>query len=396
MKADLVGLKEPMKGMFMKNHYDYLVVGAGITAAVFAHEAALAGKSCLVIDRRPHIAGNIYTKDVDGINVHEYGAHIFHTSIKPVWDYVNRFAEFNNYVNSPVAVYKDELYNMPFNMNTFSKMWGIRTPAEAAAIIEEQKAACAVENPANLEEQALSLVGRDIFEKLVKGYTEKQWGRDCKELPASIIRRLPVRFTYDNNYFNDRWQGIPMGGYTAMVERMFGDMEILLDTEYKEFIAEHEGVADRVIYCGPIDEYFDYKLGNLEYRSLRFESEKLDCENWQGNAVVNYTEREVPFTRIIEHKHFEFGRNAAGETIPTTVITREYPVNWQPGDEPYYPINDERNTKLYEEYTALAEAEGDVVFAGRLGGYKYYDMDKAIAAAFDLVKAELGVDLMGA
>ncbi len=396
MKADLVGLKEPMKGMFMKNHYDYLVVGAGITAAVFAHEAALAGKSCLVIDRRPHIAGNIYTKDVDGINVHEYGAHIFHTSIKPVWDYVNRFAEFNNYVNSPVAVYKDELYNMPFNMNTFSKMWGIRTPAEAAAIIEEQKAACAVENPANLEEQALSLVGRDIFEKLVKGYTEKQWGRDCKELPASIIRRLPVRFTYDNNYFNDRWQGIPMGGYTAMVERMFGDTEILLDTEYKEFIAEHEGVADRVIYCGPIDEYFDYKLGNLEYRSLRFESEKLDCENWQGNAVVNYTEREVPFTRIIEHKHFEFGRNAAGETIPTTVITREYPANWQPGDEPYYPINDERNTKLYEEYAALAEAEGDVVFAGRLGGYKYYDMDKAIAAAFDLVKAELGVDLMGA
>ena len=396
MKADLVGLKEPMKGMFMKNHYDYLVVGAGITAAVFAHEAALAGKSCLVIDRRPHIAGNIYTKDVDGINVHEYGAHIFHTSIKPVWDYVNRFAEFNNYVNSPVAVYKDELYNMPFNMNTFSKMWGIRTPAEAAAIIEEQKAACAVENPANLEEQALSLVGRDIFEKLVKGYTEKQWGRDCKELPASIIRRLPVRFTYDNNYFNDRWQGIPMGGYTAMVERMFGDTEILLDTEYKEFIAEHEGVADRVIYCGPIDEYFDYKLGNLEYRSLRFESEKLDCENWQGNAVVNYTEREVPFTRIIEHKHFEFGRNAAGETIPATVITREYPANWQPGDEPYYPINDERNTKLYEEYAALAEAEGDVVFAGRLGGYKYYDMDKAIAAAFDLVKAELGVDLMGA
>lgn len=396
MKADLVGLKEPMKGMFMKNHYDYLVVGAGITAAVFAHEAALAGKSCLVIDRRPHIAGNIYTKDVDGINVHEYGAHIFHTSIKPVWDYVNRFAEFNNYVNSPVAVYKDELYNMPFNMNTFSKMWGIRTPAEAAAIIEEQKAACAVENPANLEEQALSLVGRDIFEKLVKGYTEKQWGRDCKELPASIIRRLPVRFTYDNNYFNDRWQGIPMGGYTAMVERMFGDTEILLDTEYKEFIAEHEGIADRVIYCGPIDEYFDYKLGNLEYRSLCFESEKLDCENWQGNAVVNYTEREVPFTRIIEHKHFEFGRNAAGETIPTTVITREYPANWQPGDEPYYPINDERNTKLYEEYAALAEAEGDVVFAGRLGGYKYYDMDKAIAAAFDLVKAELGVDLMEA
>ena len=389
MKADLVGLKEPMKGMFMKNHYDYLVVGAGITAAVFAHEAALAGKSCLVIDRRPHIAGNIYTKDVDGINVHEYGAHIFHTSIKPVWDYVNRFAEFNNYVNSPVAVYKDELYNMPFNMNTFSKMWGIRTPAEAAAIIEEQKAACAVENPANLEEQALSLVGRDIFEKLVKGYTEKQWGRDCKELPASIIRRLPVRFTYDNNYFNDRWQGIPMGGYTAMVERMFGDTEILLDTEYKEFSAEHEGVADRVIYCGPIDEYFDYKLGNLEYRSLRFESEKLDCENWQGNAVVNYTEREVPFTRIIEHKHFEFGRNAAGETIPTTVITREYPTNWQPGDEPYYPVNDAQNGALYEQYKALADAEGKVLFGGRLGEYKYYDMDRVIESALARVRAEL-------
>lgn len=377
----------------MEKHYDYLVVGAGITSAVFAHEAARVGKTCLVIERRSHIAGNIYTEDVEGVNVHKYGAHIFHTSIKPVWQYVNQFAEFNNYVNSPVAVYKDELYNMPFNMNTFSKMWGIRTPAEALAIIEEQKAACAVEAPSNLEEQALSLVGRDIFEKLVKGYTEKQWGRDCKYLPASIIRRLPVRFTYDNNYFNDRWQGIPMGGYTAMIERMFGETEILLETEYKDFIAEHEGIADRVIYCGPIDEYFDYQLGNLEYRSLRFESEQLECENWQGNAVVNYTEREIPYTRIIEHKHFEFGKNAAGEVIPTTVITREYPANWAPGDEPYYPINDERNTTLYERYAELAKAEGDVVFAGRLGGYKYYDMDKAVFAAFDLVKAELGVDL---
>ena len=379
------------------SQYDYLVVGAGLSGAVFANAARKAGKSVLVIDRRDHIAGNVYTEQVEGINVHRYGAHIFHTSMRDVWDYVNRFAEFNNYVNSPVANFRGNMYNMPFNMNTFTKMWpGVVTPADARAKIAEQVATENIGEPANLEEQALSLVGRDIFETLVKGYTEKQWGRDCKELPASIIRRLPVRFTYDNNYFNDRWQGIPMGGYTAMVERMFGDMEILLDTEYKEFIAEHEGVADRVIYCGPIDEYFDYKLGNLEYRSLRFESEKLDCENWQGNAVVNYTEREVPFTRIIEHKHFEFGRNAAGETIPTTVITREYPANWQPGDEPYYPINDERNTKLYEEYAALAEAEGDVVFAGRLGGYKYYDMDKAIAAAFDLVKAELGVDLMGA
>ncbi len=371
----------------MQEHYDYLIVGAGITSAVFAHEAAKAGKGCLVIDRRDHIAGNVYTEDVDGINVHKYGAHIFHTSIEEVWRYVNEFAEFNNYVNSPVAVYGDELYNLPFNMNTFSKMWGIRTPDEAREIIERQKAECAVDSPANLEEQALSLVGRDVYEKLVKGYTEKQWGRDCTELPASIIKRLPVRFIYDNNYFNDRWQGIPMGGYTAMVERMFGDTEILLGVKYRDFAAEHDGIADRVIYCGPIDEYFDYRLGNLEYRSLRFESEQLDCENWQGNAVVNYTEREVPYTRIIEHKHFEFG------VQPATVITREYPASWQPGDEPYYPINDERNTELYERYAALAKQEGGVVFAGRLGGYKYYDMDKAIAAAFALVHDELGVDV---
>ena len=373
------------------SHYDYLVVGAGISSAVFCHEAAKLGKTCLVIDRRDHIAGNIYTEDVQGINVHRYGAHIFHTSLRPVWDYVNRFAEFNNYVNSPVAVYKDELYNLPFNMNTFSKMWGIRTPAEAVEIIERQKAEAAdligEGEPKNLEEQALSLIGRDVFEKLIKGYTEKQWGRSCTELPPSIIKRLPVRLTYDNNYFNDRWQGIPMGGYTAMVERMFGDVEILLSTEYREFHEQNPGIADRTIYCGPIDEYFDFKLGTLEYRSLRFESEVVECENWQGNAVVNYTEREVPWTRIIEHKHFE------SQSSPVSVITREYPADWKPGDEPYYPINDERNSALYAQYEQLAEQEGDVVFAGRLGGYKYYDMDKAIDAAFDLVNAELGVDL---
>lgn len=376
-----------------QDHYDYLIVGAGITSAVFAHEAAKVGKSCLVIDRRNHIAGNVYTEEVDGINVHKYGAHIFHTSLRPVWDYVNQFAEFNNYINSPVAVYKDELYNMPFNMNTFSKMWGIRTPEEAKEIIEKQKAAEAVNEPKNLEEQALSLVGRDVYEKLVKGYTEKQWGKDCTELPASIIKRLPVRFIYDNNYFNDRWQGIPMGGYTVMVKRMFGETEILLNTEYVDFIGENPGIADRVIYCGPIDAYFDYQLGALEYRSLRFETEKIECENWQGNAVVNYTERAIPYTRIIEHKHFEFGKDKAGNEIPVTIITREYPATWERGDEPYYPINDERNTKLYEQYADLAKKEGNVVFAGRLGGYKYYDMDKAIDAAFDLVMDELGVDL---
>ena len=371
----------------MNSHYDYLIVGAGISSAVFAHEAAQVGKSCLVIDRRPHIAGNVYCEEVEGINVHKYGAHIFHTSIRRVWDYVNRFAEFNNYVNSPVARYKDELYNMPFNMNTFNRMWGVVTPAEAQAKIAEQVAAEGIGEPANLEEQALSLVGRDVYVKLVKGYTEKQWGRDCKDLPASIIKRLPCRFRYDNNYFNDRWQGIPMGGYTKMVQAMFGDTEILLNTEYREFIAQNPDISDRVIYCGPIDEFYDFKLGTLEYRSLRFESEVLDEQNHQGNAVVNYTEREVPYTRIIEHKHFEYGEQ------PKTVITREYPADWAPGDEPYYPINDERNTKLYEQYAALAAEEGKVVFAGRLGGYKYYDMDKAIDAAFDLVERELGVTI---
>jgi UDP-galactopyranose mutase len=369
------------------SHYDYLIVGAGISSAVFAHEAKKIGKTCLVIDRRSHIAGNIYCEETEGINVHVYGAHIFHTSLKPVWDYVNRFAEFNNYINSPVASYKDELYNMPFNMNTFSKMWGIKTPAEAKAIIADQIAVEGINEPHNLEEQALSLVGRDVYEKLVKGYTEKQWGRDCTDLPASIIKRLPCRFTYDNNYFNDRWQGIPMGGYTQMVAAMFGDTEIILNTEYRDFIAAQPNSADRIIYCGTIDGYFDYQLGTLEYRSLNFETEILEEENHQGVAVVNYTEREVPYTRIIEHKHFEYG------TQSKTVITREYPANWAPGDEPYYPLNDERNNALYAQYVELAKREGDVVFAGRLGGYKYYDMDKALDAAFDLVKEELGIDL---
>ncbi len=373
--------------------YDYLIVGAGLTGAVFAHEAKRAGKRCLVIDRRPHIAGNVYTERVEGINVHKYGAHIFHTSLKDVWDYVNRFAEFNNYVNSPVAYYKGEVYNMPFNMNTFSKMWpGVVTPAQARAKIDEQIAAEGITEPKNLEEQALSLVGRDIFEKLVKGYTEKQWGRDCKDLPASIIKRLPVRLTYDNNYFNDRYQGIPMGGYTKMVERMLEGTEVRLGVEYADLAAEQPNIAARTVYCGPIDAYFNYKLGQLEYRSLRFESELLDEENHQGVAVVNYNEREVPYTRIIEHKHFEFGLDENGEPLPKTVITREYPADWKPGDEPYYPVNDERNEKLYRAYRELADQEGDVVFAGRLGGYKYYDMDKAIAAAFDVVRAELGVE----
>ena len=366
--------------------YDYLIVGAGLTGAVFAHEAQKIGKKCLVIDRRDHIAGNVYTEEVEGINVHRYGAHIFHTSMKDVWGYVNQFAEFNNYVNSPIANYKGEIYNMPFNMNTFSKMWGVVTPAEAKAKIQEQIDAEGIGEPQNLEEQALSLVGRDIFEKLVKGYTEKQWGRDCKDLPASIIKRLPCRFTYDNNYFNDRFQGIPMGGYTKMVANMLGGVEVRTGVEYKDLIAEQPDIADRVIYCGPIDSFYDYSLGQLEYRSLRFETEVLDEADHQGVAVMNYNEREVPYTRVIEHKHFEFG------TQPKTVITREYPADWKPGDEPYYPINDERNTALYEQYRELADREGKVVFAGRLGGYKYYDMDKAIAAAFDVVRAELGVD----
>lgn len=363
--------------------YDYLVVGAGLYGAVFAHEAKKKGKTCLVIDKRDHIAGNIYTEDVDGINVHKYGAHIFHTSDKEVWDYVNQFAEFNNYINSPVAVYKDELYNLPFNMNTFSKMWGIRTPDEAKVIIEKQKAELNITEPQNLEEQALSLVGTDVYTKLIKGYTEKQWGRDCKELPAFIIKRLPLRFTYDNNYFNDRYQGIPMGGYTAIVEKLLEGIEVRLNTNFLDNKEEFLGMANKVIYTGMIDQFYDYKLGVLEYRSVRFETEKLDMENYQGNAVVNYTEREVPYTRIIEHKHFEYGKQ------PTTVISREYSSEWKKGDEPYYPVNNDKNNNLYAEYKALSEKENKVIFGGRLGGYKYYDMDKVIRAALDFVAVEL-------
>lgn len=371
--------------------YDYLIVGAGLTGAIFAHEATKRGKKCLVIDKRDHIAGNIYTEEVNGIHVHKYGAHIFHTSDARVWSYVNQFAEFNNYINCPVANYHGEMYNLPFNMNTFSKMWGVKTPDEARAKIAEQVAAENITEPANLEEQALSLVGRDIFEKLVKEYTEKQWGRDCKDLPAFIIKRLPVRFIYDNNYFNDRWQGIPMGGYTKMIDRMLEGVEVRTGVAYKDLVAEEGQVAERVIYCGPIDEYFDYQLGNLEYRSLRFETELLEgVENWQGNAVVNYTSHDEKFTRIIEHKHFEFMKDAEGNVLPDTVITREYPADWKPGDEPYYPMNDEKNNALYEEYKKLGEAEANVVFAGRLGAYKYYDMAPCIAAALDLCEAELG------
>ncbi len=357
--------------------YDYLIVGAGLYGAVVAHEAAAKGRSCLVIDRREHIAGNIYTREVEGIQVHEYGAHIFHTSDKRIWDYVNQFADFNNYINSPVAVFKDELYNLPFNMNTFSKMWGIRTPQEAKEKIVAQIAGLGITEPKNLEEQALSLVGEDVYRKLVKGYTEKQWGRDCTELPAFIIKRLPLRFTYDNNYFNDRYQGIPAGGYTAMVERMLKGVEVKLGVDYLEHRAEFDGMADRVVYTGQIDRYFDYCEGVLAYRKVRFEQEILDCDNYQGNAVVNYTEREVPYTRIIEHKHFEFG------TQPKTVISKEYPGEWQKGEEPYYPVNDEKNNAVYEAYKKLAEKERHVVFGGRLGEYRYYDMDKVIGRALE-------------
>ena len=363
--------------------YDYLVVGAGLFGAVFAHEAKKAGKTCLVIDRRNHIAGNIYTENVKGINVHKYGAHIFHTSNKEIWEYVNQFAEFNNYINSPVAVYKDELYNLPFNMNTFSKLWGIRTPDEAKAKIQEQIAQLDIQEPKNLEEQALSLAGRDVYEKLVKGYTEKQWGRPCTELPAFIIKRLPLRFIYDNNYFNDRFQGIPMGGYTQIVEKMLDGIEVRLNTDYFDLVKENPDIAEKTLFTGMIDEFYQYQLGTLQYRTVRFETEELDCENYQGNAVVNYTEREVPYTRIIEHKHFEFGKQ------PNTIISREYSSEWKPGIEPYYPINDEKNNTLFTKYRQLADREEKVIFGGRLGNYKYYDMDKVIEAALDLTKREL-------
>ncbi len=364
--------------------YDYLIVGTGLYGAVFASEMKKAGRRCFCIDRRGHIGGNIYTEEEYGIQVHKYGAHIFHTSKRPVWEYVNRLADFNHYINSPVAVYRDELYNLPFNMNTFSKMWGIRTPAEARAKIEEQRACVKCDNPSNLEEQALSLVGRDVYEKLVKGYTEKQWGRDCRELPAFIIRRLPVRFTYDNNYFTDRYQGIPMGGYTQIIEKLLEGIPVQCGIAYREFLKQTGDTFGKVLYTGMIDEYFDYRLGELQYRSLRFEEEYLPhCDNYQGNAVVNFTAREVPYTRIIEHKHFEFG------TGEGTVITREYPAEWNPGDEPYYPVNDERNNRLFGEYQKLAAQEENVLFGGRLGQYRYYDMDKCLEAALEMVHAEL-------
>lgn len=364
--------------------YDYLVVGAGLYGAVFAQQAKAAGKSVLVIDKRPNIAGNVYTEDMEGIHVHKYGAHIFHTNNKKVWDYITKFAEFNRFTNSPVANYKGELYSLPFNMYTFNKMWGVITPEEAAAKIEEQKKGAGITEPKNLEEQAISLVGRDIYEKLVKGYTEKQWGRDCKELPAFIIKRLPVRLTFDNNYFNALYQGIPVGGYTKMVENLLEGIEVRLNEDYLVKKQEYDQLAEKVVYTGAIDAYFDYRLGNLEYRSVRFENEVLDIPNFQGNAAVNYTDRETPWTRIIEHKWFEFGKDEDGNDLPKTVISREYSSEWKPGDEPYYPVNDEKNSNLYREYKKMADAQEKVIFGGRLGEYKYYDMDQVIAAALEL------------
>ena len=363
--------------------YDYLVVGAGLYGAVFAHEAKAKGKRVLVIDKRDHIAGNVYTEEVEGINVHKYGAHIFHTNNKKVWEYITQFAEFNRFTNSPVANYKGELYSLPFNMYTFNKMWGVVTPQEAAAKIEEQKAAAGITEPKNLEEQAISLVGTDIYEKLVKGYTEKQWGRPCKELPAFIIKRLPVRLTFDNNYFNALYQGIPMGGYTKMVENLLEGIEVRLSKDYLEKKAEYDMMAERIVYTGAIDAYFDYQLGALEYRSVKFENEVLDMPNFQGNAAVNYTDAETPWTRIIEHKWFEFGDQ------PKTVISREYSSEWKLGDEPYYPVNDEKNSSLYAEYKKLADKENNIIFGGRLGEYKYYDMDAVIASALEMCEKEL-------
>ena len=363
--------------------YDYLIVGSGLFGAIFAHDAMKKGKTCLVLEKRDHIGGNIYTEEVEGIQVHRYGAHIFHTSNKEVWDYIQQFAEFNRYTNSPIARYKDELYNLPFNMNTFSKMWGIATPAEAKARIEKQVKEAGITEPKNLEEQALSLVGRDIYEKLVKGYTEKQWGRRATELPSFIIKRLPVRLTYDNNYFNDKYQGIPVGGYTQIIEKMLEGADVRLNTD---FLSDKEGfsaMAHKIVYTGMIDAYYDYSLGELEYRSLRFEDEILDTDNYQGNAVVNYTEYEVPYTRIIEHKHFEYG------TQPKTVITREYPQVWHHGDEPYYPMNDEKNNTLYKKYRELADKEENVIFGGRLGMYQYFDMHNIVAEALKCAKQYL-------
>ena len=368
--------------------YDYLIIGSGLFGSVFARQAADAGKKVLVIDKRPNIAGNVYTEKVEGINFHKYGAHIFHTNNTEVWNYVNRFATFNRFTNSPVANYKGELYSMPFNMYTFNKMWGVVTPEEAAAKIEEQKKEITGE-PQNLEEQAISLVGRDIYEKLVKGYTEKQWGRDCKELPAFIIKRLPVRLTFDNNYFNALYQGIPVGGYTKLVENLLEGIEVRLNEDYLENKAEWNAMAEKVVYTGAIDAYFGYELGTLEYRSVRFETELLDQENYQGNAAVNYTDRQTPWTRIIEHKWFEFGKDEEGNDLPKTIISKEYSSEWKPGDEPYYPVNDEKNGELYQKYKALAEKEENIIFGGRLGEYKYYDMDAVIASALECARNQL-------
>lgn len=368
--------------------YDYLIIGSGLFGSVFARQAADAGKKVIVIDKRPNIAGNVYTEKVEGINFHKYGAHIFHTNNTEVWNYVNRFATFNRFTNSPVANYKGELYSMPFNMYTFNKMWGVVTPEEAAAKIEEQKKEI-TEEPQNLEEQAISLVGRDIYEKLVKGYTEKQWGRDCKELPAFIIKRLPVRLTFDNNYFNASYQGIPIGGYTKLVENLLEGIEVRLNEDYLKDKAKWNAMAKKVVYTGAIDAYFDYTLGNLEYRSVRFENEILDVPNFQGNAAVNYTDRETPWTRIIEHKWFEFGKDENGNDLPKTIISKEYSSEWKPGDEPYYPVNDKKNGELYQKYKALAEKEENIIFGGRLGEYKYYDMDAVIASALECARNQL-------
>lgn len=380
-------------------NYDYLIVGAGLFGSVFAHEAKAAGKRVLVIDRRPHIAGNVYCRDVEGIHVHEYGAHIFHTNNKEVWDYVNRFSEFNRFTNSPVANFRGELYSLPFNMYTFNKMWGVVTPKEAEARIEEQRKGYVAQKqaerglapdapfePENLEEQAISLIGVDIYEKLIKGYTEKQWGRSCTELPSFIIRRLPVRLTFDNNYFNALYQGIPMGGYTRLAERMLEGIEVRLNTDYLEQKEELDALVDKVIFTGPIDAYYGYRLGTLEYRSVRFETELLDQPNFQGNAAVNYTDRETPWTRIIEHKWFQFGKDDEGRELPKTVISREFSSEWKPGDEPYYPVNDEKNGALYLQYRELADREEKVIFGGRLGEYKYYDMDAVIASALAMAQ----------
>ena len=368
--------------------YDYLIVGAGLYGAVFANEMRKAGKKVLVIDKRPHIAGNVYTEDVEKIHVHKYGAHIFHTNNKEVWDYVNDYAVFNRFTNSPVANYKGELYSLPFNMYTFNKMWGVVTPEEAAAKIEDQKRESGITEPKNLEEQAISLIGTDIYEKLVKGYTEKQWGRPCTELPAFIIKRLPVRLTFDNNYFNALYQGIPIGGYTRMVANMLEGIEVILEEDYLADKEKWDRMAEKVVYTGPIDAYFGYDLGYLEYRSVRFETELLDQPNFQGNAAVNYTDRETPWTRIIEHKWFEFGKDEEGNDLPKTVISREFSSEWKPGDEPYYPVNDEKNSTLYLKYKELADKEKKVIFGGRLGEYKYYDMDQVIAAALERVRKE--------